>query len=435
MVLELVKVLSAAPSNAGAILCPSSIHVGGDGSVAIESDGAPLGNHDARFVPPEVSAGASADTRSMVFALGALLFEAVTAVAFESPEQVIQELDGSRKMAKAAGLGSEFWEISVLEAASKATDASPERRWSTPEELALEVERVARERIASRERLGQFVAEQLAIAGAMRRATPSKGISKARPPNASAGLKAPTHQTLLGVGPVGVGSVPASPPAAPSASHQTLIGVGPPSSERPLMLVKTRATAQAVQPAGASREPGSNLGGSSSSSSSLIAASDVPPDTGSAVTAYPEKKSRAGRVLLVLVVLIVVVAVPLEYFSGAVSRAAALVVPYLRARVSGEPAYSSTAPGSEGRPPAKSAARPPAPAEAPGSQIGEPALDAAATPSDPAGDACADCEEPDAGIEAEVDSEVTPAKPKALQPVPTPRRVPKRPAKDRDYGI
>src|SRR5690606_41310758 len=68
-----------------------------------------------------------------------------------------------------------------------------------------------------------------------------------------------------------------------------------------LMLVKTRATAQAVQPAGASREPGSNLGGSSSSSSSLIAASDVPPDTGSAVTAYPEKKSRAGRVLLVLV--------------------------------------------------------------------------------------------------------------------------------------
>jgi hypothetical protein len=424
MILELVAALSAGQVSDGVALWPSRILVGCDGSVAVDTGGAPPSDSEARYLAPEVLAGGALDARSMVFSVGALLFEAVTAVAFESPEQLMQELEGSRALARAAGLGSQFWEIYVLEAAAKATDASPDRRWPSLEELAREVERVAHKRIASRERLGEFVAEHLAAAGKSRRARRTRSPSAPRSPTPAAAPRGPEHQTLLGVGPE-----PAPlPAAAPPASHQTLVGVGPPSSERPLMLVtKAPARPAAGEPEKHPGEPRPTLSGPGTSSSSLIAASDVPPDTGSAVTTYPEKKSRKGKVLLVLVALFVLVAVPLEYFHGAVTRTMALVVPYLRARLSGEQVDAPTRQPTEEKPSAESAARPPSSAEGPRLEV-----DAGVSLPDQVGDACSDCEDSD--DDGELDG-VSPAEPKAVKPAPQPRRMPKRPAQDRDYGI
>jgi len=365
VIVELLELLPRANASARLTVLPSNLLVGTDGSVLI---GAARGEEDAaeqRYLAPEVRAGSDPKIAAAVYAVGALLFEAVTGYSFESFEVVQRELSGSRAMVKAAGLGGSFWEIYLLEAAAKATAEAAEERWATPREFARDLERLASDRIASRAELGEFIARAAAVA----RRTSSAPLARERASSTSRDRRSPEqrrvgppveasqlepvrpvfdsepatlqHQTLLGTG----AGRPVFDSEPTTLKKQTLVGIGlvPPASENiaqpadaapaeelarafsqvrePVPQGTLLGLGQRVAPQGAPARAARSSSPASEVAPALRTESDEPPETASAVTAYPVKKSRAGRWLLALVAVGGVVAGSLEYTGGHVTRA------------------------------------------------------------------------------------------------------------------
>lgn len=183
VLIELLRVLPRPGFPMQLTILPSNIMVGTDGSVLVGAARLGGAEHQERYLSPEVQAGAEPKLPAAIYTVGALLFEAVTGHRFEGRDRVTQELAGARAMARAAGLGARFWEIYLLEAAAKATDERPDARWSSGFDFAEDLERVAKERIVSRDELGELVGEVLDTRRSSR--PPAAGLSgpaKAGPP-------------------------------------------------------------------------------------------------------------------------------------------------------------------------------------------------------------------------------------------------------------
>jgi hypothetical protein len=161
------------------VLHPSNVMVGVDGTVSLESTPPRRARESARYIAPELRPDASAPgppkamLASAIYAVGALLFEAVSRKSFASSEEVEREIRYGRARAAATGLAQDVAEIKLLEIAAKATCSTPELRWPTPEAFSRELDRVAGHRMATREGLARVVASLLA---------PEQTVSRPPPP-------------------------------------------------------------------------------------------------------------------------------------------------------------------------------------------------------------------------------------------------------------
>src|SRR5688572_6324772 len=93
VLIELLRVLPRPGLSMPLTILPSNIMVGDDGSVlagAARFEGRAAG--EERYLAPEVRAGAEPLLPAAIYAVGALLFEAVTGHEFETRELVMQEL-------------------------------------------------------------------------------------------------------------------------------------------------------------------------------------------------------------------------------------------------------------------------------------------------------------------------------------------------------
>lgn len=153
-------------------LLPSNVLVGVDGTVSLESalslESAREAQSSTRYRAPELSSGGSASKSaqamlaSAIYAVGALLFEAVSGKAFVSSQEIEREIRYARARAAATGLADDIAEIELLEIAAKATRAIPELRWPSPEAFSRALDRAAAHRMATREALARVVSSLLA---------------------------------------------------------------------------------------------------------------------------------------------------------------------------------------------------------------------------------------------------------------------------------
>ncbi len=224
LLLELLGVLAEVRSPARVMVLPSNVLIGADGSVLLGPSRPGDLEVQKRYLAPEASAHegeASGDLSSVIYAVGALLFEAVSGEVFESSAVVEKEVLAARVAAKAAGLGSNHWELELLEIAATATRVEPRQRWSSPTVFSEALRQAAEGRFASQEELAEY-----AVRFSSDSDPPPSRESASPVANVPASARE-AHQTLLGVGAVAVPHPEAAEQSAPK--HQTLLGVGVPS--------------------------------------------------------------------------------------------------------------------------------------------------------------------------------------------------------------
>ncbi len=363
LVVDLLRVLPEPGAAFRVLVLPSNVLVDADGvvMVGVARPGSELAGQ--RYLAPEVRAGGDPNVASAIYSIGAMLFEAVTGSTFESPEQLNRQVKSSRVVAQAAGLGATFWEVGLLAAAQTATQAQPQQRFPSARAFADELERMARERMVARAELGEFVARLLtnsgsgrgrrastsrparALMGAEAGSTSSRSVPAvalpsvggfgeleppttpmsrpelasfgdsevpttpiAKPPHLSPVVSAPVHKTLRGVGVMG-DSLRASETAGLGNRKQTLIGVG--------SVADPAASSSAVEQPVAQRADKRVVGIKTPRLGSIE--SEEPPGIGSAVTAYPVKRSRTSRYLVASLLVATILALPVAYSTGALS--------------------------------------------------------------------------------------------------------------------
>ena len=222
LLLEALGAMANAAPSRPAMVLPSNMLVGADGRVLFgptNREGLEAHKH---YVPPEASVDEvlekGGSVALAVYSIGALLFEAVAGVPFESPESIDQELASARIAAEAAGLGSKYWELRLLEIAAKATRFDPSQRWSSAAAFAAALRHAAAEHVAPRELLAEYAARHSSEAA-------HEPSSSEVPENETAGPLATTvHQG--GASSTNPGMVGTSAPGAPVVSKQTLLGIG-----------------------------------------------------------------------------------------------------------------------------------------------------------------------------------------------------------------
>lgn len=138
-------------------LLPSSVLVGIDGTVELGVPYPADQRYFHRYLAPELTRAETPTVVSAVYAVGALLFEAVSGRPFESSEGVERELGYLASRAQATSLPPDAVEMRLLELAVRATRGRAEERWATPEVFTREIDRVAGHRTATREELAGLV--------------------------------------------------------------------------------------------------------------------------------------------------------------------------------------------------------------------------------------------------------------------------------------
>lgn len=153
---------------------PSSVLAGVDGTVELGVPDPADQRYFQRYLAPELVRGEAPTLSSATYAVGALLFEAVSGAPFQSPESVERELGYLAARAQATGLGPDAADTGLLQVAARATRPNPAERWATPELFSRELDRSARHRTASREELAQRVRRCLRRRGPSRAHTGPK---------------------------------------------------------------------------------------------------------------------------------------------------------------------------------------------------------------------------------------------------------------------
>lgn len=156
--LELLWVMPPPDAAGPMTLLPSNVLVGTDGTVQLGPSSPEDFLAQTRYVAPELGA-AGGTLASAIYAVGAMLYEAVSGLRFESAEAVAREVRTRRTRAVATGAQHDSLEIRLLDMALRATQPGRHPRWATPESFSRELGRVARGRIATREQLAQLIVE------------------------------------------------------------------------------------------------------------------------------------------------------------------------------------------------------------------------------------------------------------------------------------
>lgn len=156
--LELLWVMPPPEAGVPLTLLPSNVLVGTDGTVLLGPTSPEDFVKQTRYVAPELSTTGGA-LASAIYAVGAMLYEAVSGLRFESSEAVGREVRSRRARAVAMGTEYDAVEIELLELALKATQPARHPRWATPESFSRELGHVAGDRTATREQLAEFIAE------------------------------------------------------------------------------------------------------------------------------------------------------------------------------------------------------------------------------------------------------------------------------------
>jgi len=159
-------------------LLPSSVLVGPDGTVELGVPDPADQRYFRRYLAPELVRGEAATLSSATYAVGALLFEAVSGAPFRSSDCVELELGYRAARAQATGLGPDAADTGLLQIAARATQPNPDERWATPEAFSRELDRSARHRTASREELARRVHRCLRRRGPSRAHTDPKLASE-----------------------------------------------------------------------------------------------------------------------------------------------------------------------------------------------------------------------------------------------------------------
>ena len=166
--IEVLWVLPAPGASLPSVLLPSNVMVRVDGTVSFESTLAQDLEQFAHYLAPELKPSDAAPwppqatLAAAIYAVGALLFEAISGKSFTSALDVEREIRYGRARAAATGLAKDIAEIRLLEIAAKATRSIPELRWATPEAFSRELGRAAGHCMATREDLARQVASLLA---------------------------------------------------------------------------------------------------------------------------------------------------------------------------------------------------------------------------------------------------------------------------------
>ena len=374
LVLELLRALPDASTRLRVTVLPTNILVATDGRVMVGAVRPEDTDEYRRYLAPESGEDSSFGIAPVVYSIGVLLFEAVTGYTFESPQSVERELMGCRSMARAAGLGEEFWELRLLEAAARATREDPEQRWPTAGDFAQAIESAAGRHLKPRNELADLVFEAAAEIGpsepntsrinAETAAANAKAFSPPAGDNDTGVISSTENPCLLdamrpaGIDPVeGVGA---------GGTRRTLLGVGT-AVPRPRPTAKSEDEAPETSTGGRKQTPlGLGLAAAPNAAPYAPAATPVaspmsggappddgsvpalaqhfdseaptltrvanptsggaPPDDGSVpalaqhfdseaptLTRYPGKKRRVGRVLLGVVATGLLILLPVKY--------------------------------------------------------------------------------------------------------------------------
>lgn len=154
--IETLWALPAPGTPFASVVLPSSVLVGLDGTVELGVP-YPADQRDSRrYLAPEL-AREPATVASAIYAVGALLFEAVSGSPFESSEAALREVGYLAARAQATGLRPDASDLRLLEIAARATHQNPEERWATPELFSRELDSAAGQRIAARAALAEAV--------------------------------------------------------------------------------------------------------------------------------------------------------------------------------------------------------------------------------------------------------------------------------------
>ena len=176
-----------------------------------------------RYLAPELVRGEAPTLSSATYAVGALLFEAVSGAPFRSSESVERELGYLAARAQATGLGPDAADTGLLEIAARATRENPDERWATPEVFSRELDRSARHRTASREELARRVRRCLRHRGPSRAHTDPKLANElvVRPIALDCQTATPVRTTTMRGFALDLSSYPPSQrEAAPSAANE-----------------------------------------------------------------------------------------------------------------------------------------------------------------------------------------------------------------------
>lgn len=138
------------------VVVPSSVLVSVAGTVELGVPYPADQRYFLRYLAPELVLE-TPTVAAAIYAVGALLFEAVSGIPFESSEAVEREVGYLAARAQATGLGPDTVDTRLLEIAARATRANPGARWATPEVLSRELDRVAGQRMATRADLARLV--------------------------------------------------------------------------------------------------------------------------------------------------------------------------------------------------------------------------------------------------------------------------------------
>jgi hypothetical protein len=156
------------------------------------------------YIAPEVLAGAEPSEQADIYAVGVMLYEALTGHRFQSEEIARDESHQVHALVQASGVNGCSWELELLGVATKATKLAPSDRWQSARTFADKVAAVAGSHVASRAALGRVVVEATA------HRAPTRGVPR--------------------------------PISRPGRSGDTLVGWGPPVVAAPAATVARAVT-------------------------------------------------------------------------------------------------------------------------------------------------------------------------------------------------